>query len=206
MSLLVADLLALANSRTGRAETDNDKFLLPILHDLTIRGCFLEAEETVTLSSEDPSYAFSTFTNDFKSIKTVVIIDSDDDPSGPLQEISWTKYKERLAQTLSAGEPVEYCIYPGRINRVLYLSPKPNTTNYPYVKISGPIRHADSTSSISFPERFRELLVEGMAWQIERHYNPDSTKTAEHKGYYENELAKHFGDTPTVSRGRYSDI
>lgn len=205
MALLIADILSEANSRTGRAESSGDTFLKGILHDLSSRGLCLEAEETLALVTDDCDYAFSTFTNKFKRIKEVVILDSNSVPSMPLEEISWKRYKERLSENLSNGEPVEFCIYPTLLNEVLYLSPKPNATNYPYAKISGQLKHNDNTTII-FDEKYRELLIEGFCWKIETRYNVDGEKTKARFELYEIEIQKIFGSKNTISFGEYSDI
>ncbi len=205
MSLSAAEVLTQVNLRTGRAESDIDTQLKGILHDLSLRGLCLEAEETLTLTTDDCDYEFSAFTNKFKKIKTVVIVDSAGVPSKPLTKITWDQYKERLAGNLSAGEPGEFCIFPERVNEVLYLSPKPNATNYPYAKISGPLKHDDSTT-ISYDEKYRELLIEGCCYKVEAKYNIDSQKTKEHFALYENEISKMFGDSSTIRQSQYSDI
>jgi len=205
MTLLIADILSLANERTGRSESDINTFMKGILHDLSTRGLNLEAEETLTLVTDDFDYAFSTFTNKFKRIKNVVILDSSSVPSSPLTEISWKRYKERLSENLSNGEPIEFCIYPTLLNEVLYLSPKPNATNYPSAKISGDLKH-DDTTTIIFDEKYRELLIEGVCWKIESKYNVDGEKTKARLELYEIEIQKIFGSGKTISFGEYGDI
>src|SRR3990167_6891553 len=105
MTITAAELLAIGNERTGRSEsqTDVDKFIKSCVHDLTSRGINLEAKETVTLSTSDPSYLESAFTNAFKKIDAITIIDSDSNESEPLDEITWQRYKERVAQETSNG-------------------------------------------------------------------------------------------------------
>lgn len=205
MALLAAEILSEANLRTGRAESDVNIPLKGILHDLSTRGLCLEAEEILALVTNDCDYAFSTFINKFKRIKNVVILDSAGVPSNPLTKITWNQYKERLSANLSAGEPKEFCIYPERVNEILYLSPKPNATNYPSTKISGTIKH-DDTTTISYDEKYRELLIEGCCFKIEAKYNIDSPKTKAHFDLYENEIFKIFADTPTISVSQYNDI
>lgn len=205
MPITANEILTEANSRTGRAESSIDTFLKGVLHDLSTRGLSLEAEEEVNLTTDQPNYVFSGFTNKFNRIKQVVIIDSDDDPSDPLTEISWKRYKERLANTLSNGEPTEFCVYPTRGAKTLYLSRKPNAVNYPKMKISGTLRHGDTTT-ISYLEEYRELLIEGVCWKIESKYNVNGEKARARFELYENEINKLFGDQPTIGLSEYSDI
>src|SRR3990172_9275463 len=100
MSITAASLLSIGNERTGRNESqaDVDKFITSAVADLSTRGIALEAEETVTLTTSDPSYLESAFTNTFKKINAITIVDSDSNESDPLTEISWQRYKERGGQ------------------------------------------------------------------------------------------------------------
>lgn len=206
MAITVAEILSKANGRTGRAESDVNDYIKAILHDLAVRGLSLETEEAKTLTDSQANYVFTGFTAKFQHIKEVVIIDSNDIPSLPLTEITWKQYKERLEANLSATEPVEYCIYPKIGAKTLYLSPKPNATNYPSMKVSGTLRHDDSTTVSSYHEHYRELMIYGVCWKVEEYYNVGSNKAISWQGLYEAEITKIFGDLPTIGLGEYSDI
>jgi len=206
MAITVAEILSKANGRTARAESDVNDYIKAVLHDLATRGLALEAEESEALVTDQANYVFTLFANKFQHIKQVVIIDSSSVPSLPLTEITWKQYKERLESNASATEPVEYCIFPQRGAKTLYLWPKPNATNYPSVKVSGTLRHDDSTTVSSYHEQYRELMIYGVCWKIEEYYNVDSSKTKEWRGLYEGEITKMFGDLPTIGQSEYSDI
>ena len=149
--ITAAELLAQANLEAGRAETDIDWFVKEWVSDLTIQGVFLEGEESVVLVDEQPNYLESAFTNLFKKINAITIVDTDEEESDPLTEISWQRYKERVAQSVSPGKPREYC----RFNDTIFLWPKPDADLYPSMSVSGTVHHADSTT-IAYPDRFRK--------------------------------------------------
>jgi len=205
MALLVADILTAANSRTGRAESNINTFMRGVLHELSNRGLALSTEEAFTLTDEDYDIAFTEFTAKFNKIKVITITDSNDLPSDPLRKINWKQFKERLSQNLAAGEPVEYCIYPEFGAKTLYLSPKPDADNYPTANISGTLRH-DDTTTISYPEEYRELLISGVCWMIERKYKVDGPKAAARAGEFKAEILKMFSNVPTIGLSEYSDI
>lgn len=205
MALLIADILTAANSRTGRAESDIETFMNGVLHELSNRGLALSDEEAFGLTTDDYDILFSAMTKKFNKIKVITITNSSGVPSAPLREISWRTFKERLSGNLSSGEPYEYCIHPRFGAKTLYLSPKPNATNYPTANISGTLRHPDSTT-ISYPVEYRELLIVGICWMIERKYKSDGPKAKAHEGGFEAEILKMFGNVPTIGLSEYSDI
>ena len=204
MSITAASLLAIGNERTGRSESqaDVDKFITSAVADLSTRGIALEAEETVTLTTSDPSYLESAFTNPFKKIDAITIVDSDSNESDPLTEISWQRYKERVAQGTANDKPKEYA----RFAETIYIWPPPNATTYPSMKISGTIYHADSTT-ISFANRFRECLTQYVIAKIYEKYGI-SEKAKYHIALYADEFNKLLGDqnSKEISMVRYNDI
>ena len=205
MTITPAELLAIGNERTGRAETQAqvDKFIKSWVHDLTLRGVKLEAEESVTLVDEQPNYVESALTNKFKKIDVITILDTDGEENAPLDEISWQRYKERVAEGHAAGEPKEYA----RFNETVYLWPKPDTGTYPTAKISGTIYHADSTT-ISYSDRFRECASQFIIFKIHEKYGYASTKGKPHLDLYEHEVSKIISDQATKEKTfvRYNDV
>ena len=188
MSITATELRSIGNGRTGRAKTqdDIDVFVKSWVADLTTRGIVLEASEDLTLVDEQANYAESGLTNLFKEGLVITVLDTDDDESSPLLEISWNRYKERVGQAVTPGKPAEFV----RFNDTLYLWPKPDTDNYPTLRISGTIYHADSTT-ISYADRFRECGIQYIIYKIYESlgylYRP---KALAHFQSYESELNK----------------
>lgn len=206
MTITAAELLTISNERTGRSEAqaDVDKFIKSCVHDLTSRGIVLEAEETEALVTSQANYSeTSLLTNSFKKINAITILDSNSKESEPLEEISWQRYKERVAQETANDKPKEYA----RFNETIYIWPPPNATSYPSMKISGTIYHADSTT-ISFANRFRECMSQYVIAKIYEKYGMAETKGKIHMALYADEFNKLFGDqnSKEVSVQRYSDI
>ena len=201
--ITAAELLAQANLEAGRAETDIDWFVKEWVSDLTIQGVFLEGEESVVLVDEQPNYLESAFTNLFKKINAITIVDTDDGESDPLTEISWQRYKERVAQTVSPGKPREYC----RFNDTVFLWPKPDVDLYPSMNVSGTVHHADSTT-IAYPDRFRKCGLFYMIFRIYAKYGYAETKGVAPFKIYEIEVEKIKANQSTkrVSTVGYNDI
>src|SRR3990167_2145889 len=187
MTITAAELRTIGNERTGRSESqdDVDKFIKSGVTDLSTRGIALEAEETETLVDNTPNYAESGLSNSFKKINAITILDSDSNESAPLDEISWQRYKERVSQEIAKDKPREYA----RFNSTLYLWPPPNATNYPSMKVSGTIYHADSTT-ISFSDRFRECLTQFVIYKIYEKYGLGDSKGKLHMSLYADEFNK----------------
>lgn len=188
MSITAIEFRSIGNDRTGRAKSqaEIDVFVKSWVADLTTRGIVIEASEDVTLVNERAYYPESALTNAFKEAPVVTIIDSDDNESEPLSEISWHRYKERVAQGDNPGRPKEFV----RFDNTFYLWPVPNTDNYPTLRISGTIHHTDSTT-IVYANRFRECGIQYIIYKIWESfgylYRP---KASAHFQSYEFELDK----------------
>ena len=188
MSITAVELRSIGNGRTGRAKSQDEinVFVKSWVADLTTRGIVIEASEDVTLTDEQPNYVESGLTNAFKEAPVVTIIDSDSNESEPLCEISWHRYKERVAQGDNPGRPKEFV----RFNNTFYLWPAPDTDNYPTMRISGTIHHTDTTT-IVYADRFRECGIQYIIYKIWESlgylYRP---KASAHFQSYEFELDK----------------
>src|SRR3990167_1685406 len=205
MTITASESRTIGNERTGRSESQDDiyKFIKAAVHDLSSRGINLEAEETVTLVDSQSNYVESAFSNTFKKIDAITIIDSANTESAPLDEISWQRYKERVSQSISDDKPKEYA----RFNNTIFLWPPPEAADYPSIKISGSIYHEDSTT-ISFANRFREALTQYVIFKIYEKYGVGETKGKLHANLYNDEFNKLVGDqnSKEVSIQRYNDI
>ena len=188
MTITAAELRTIGNDRTGRvkSQADIDKFVKSWVADLTTRGIVLEATEDVTLVNEQANYIESAFTNLFKGNLVVTVLDTNSNESNPFLEISWDRYKQRVAQSVASGKPREFV----RFNDTFYLWPAPLIANYPTLRISGTIHHSDSTT-ISYPDRFRECGIQYIIYKIWESfgylYRP---KASAHFQSYEFELNK----------------
>lgn len=207
MSITAEELRTIGNAETGRSETQDqiDKYVKEWAHELTTKGIVLEAEEDITLVDEQPNYVEATYltTNTFKKISAITIVDTNDEESPPLEEISWQRYKERNAQSSTPTKPSEYA----RFNKTLFLWPPPDTDLYPTARVSGTIRHADSTT-ISYHERFRKCASMYIIFRIHMKYGYADTKGKPFFGLYENSREDLMSDQSTreVSVQRYNDI
>lgn len=104
MSITNTELRTIGNERTGRSKSqdDIDKFVKSWVADLSTRGIALEATEDETLVNEQANYVEATvFANAFKNNVVVTVINSSAKESEPLLEISWNRYKERLALSVA---------------------------------------------------------------------------------------------------------
>jgi len=205
MAIAVADILTAANGRTGRAESDVDTFMKGVLHELSSRGLALSDDEAFSLTTDDADILFTALTKKFNKIKIITIDDSNGVPSEPLRRINWDKYQVRLSENLSSSEPTEFCIHPPFGAKTLYLSPKPNATNYPTANISGTLIH-DDTTTINYPNEYRELLIAGVCWLIEAKYKIDGSKTVARFKAFEREISIMWGNVPTIGHVKYNDI
>ena len=205
MSILNTELRSIGNARTGRAKTqaEIDEYIKNWVNDLTLRGIFLEGEEEVNFVDEQPNYVESAFTNTYKRIVAITVEDTDGDESKPLLEISWPRYKERIAQGVDAGKPREYA----RFNDTIFVWPKPDADLYPLMNISGSIYHSDSTT-ISYPTRFRKCGIEYIIFSIYASFGYAETKGKPHWLLFETEVAKMLSDQSTKEKHsiRYTDI
>lgn len=204
MALTNTELLAIGNERTGRSESqvDVDKFVKSFVHDLSIRGVWVEGEETKALVDSTPDYAESGLANSYNKILAITILDTNSKESSPLEEISWKKYKERVAQAVSDGKPSEYC----RFKDTLYLWPQPDFALYPNMKVSGTIFHSDSTT-IAFNERFRECASQYIIMKIYEKFGM-TDKRKEYLATYrlERSALVSMQANQRISRQRYNDI
>jgi len=188
MSITAEELRTIGNERSGRSKSqaDIDKFIKSWVADLTIRGIILEATEDVDLEDEQPNYLESEFDNLFKNGLVVTVIDSNDNESKPLLEISWHRYKERVGSGDAPGKPREFTRFGGS----LYVWPKPDADQYPTLRLSGKIYHSDSTT-IVYADRFRECGIQYIIYKIYESLGYLHRETAQaHFRNYEFELQK----------------
>lgn len=206
MTITASELRTIGNERTGRSEAqaDIDKFVKSWVADLSSRGIVLEAEEELTFVDEQPNYVESGLTNLFKKIAAITVEDTDGNEEKPCMEISWQRYKERIAQYTQPGKPKEYA----RFNKTLFFWPPPKIANYPKANVSGTIHHADSTT-ISYADRFREAGAQYIIGKIQEKYlGPDHSKTKGHFALYDYEARKlkALQDNSEVNVVGYNDI
>ena len=206
MTITAEELRTIGNERTGRAESqaDIDKFIKSCVQDLTTRGIVLEAEEEETLVDEQPDYVeVDVLTNSFRKIDVITIEDTEENEGKPLIEISWQRYKERIAYSVSPGQPKEYA----RFNGILWLWPAPDTDSWPKMNVSGTIYHAASTT-ISFADRFKECLIQYVIFKIYEKYGLTETKGKAPASLFKDQFDILLGDqnTKEINVVRYNDI
>jgi hypothetical protein len=167
MAITSSEIRTDANGETSRSETQDqiDKYVKDGMSFLGNNGLVIEGEESISFVDEQPNYVESGFTNSYKKISVVVVVDSSGNDSEPLREIGWSRYKERVSIGSPKGEPKEYCRYADTV----FVWPKPNATTYPTMKLSGDIRHG-RTTTISFPDRYKEAILNYVIYRIFKKY------------------------------------
>lgn len=198
MTLTATDLDTLVNARTGRTGTHVEE-LKAILHDLALRGVHLLGETTQALTTGTRQYTTPTNTKRVRLINVLFGAVEQD----PLDEITWHEYKRRLSPAASNGKPTVFVVYNGSI----YLDPPPLTTDYPNMKITTELYHADSTT-ISYADRFRETLLRGMCYEVYLGLDLGATLGAPHQVAYETGVLRLLGAQSAERNGRtrYGDI
>jgi len=184
MALAIADLLTLVNEITGRSETSLVDELRNIVHDLEAETVFLEGEETFALTTSLETYALSALTNTYRRPIHLQPIDTDGDEHIELIEKSYQWFRDRLVYTAGDYRPTHFAIWDATIH--IWRTP---TSIYSNMKIWGRLLHTDDVATtISYPEKYRNLLVNGCAAEVFKRYGlVDSPKYLALKQLYENE-------------------
>ena len=157
MSITAANVYTVVNARTGRTG-DHEEELLAVLQDLAICGVNLWSETEQALTSGDRSY---TVPSNTKRVRAITLEDASGNELGTLDEITYEDYKNRLQPSASNGRPAVYAVF----NGVIYLDPPPLATSYANINIIAELYHAVLVSTISWPDRFKECIVEGVCWK-----------------------------------------
>lgn len=201
MTITSADLYTAVNARTGRTG-DHDTELKAILHDLAIRGVEIRAEDTQALTTGTRNYTVPTSA---KRVILIVPVDSSSLEGDPLTQKTWEEYKWLRSQNAGNGRPLYFTTE----NGVIYLDPPPNATTYPNMKITSVKYHADGVTTISWNDRMREALIEGVCWKVLLGLDLGGSNIgAPHKTEYELEIEKLLiaQSAEHKAQVRYSDI
>jgi hypothetical protein len=183
MALTLAALLTLVNEITGRAETDLTNFLRNVIHDLERDSVFLEATESITLTAGTRNYALSGLTYTYRKPFHLQPKDSTPLYYAELDEVSYEEYRDRLTNNAGNSQPRVFSVF----NESIYLDPPPSST-YATMDIWGPILHGDTMTTISYTEKFRNLLVNGCAFEVFKRYGlSDVQKAKDCLSLYESE-------------------
>lgn len=183
MALTAAEILAKANEISGRAETDLSPFLKNVIHDLERDTVFLERLDEITLIEGQRNYSIPSSTYVYRQPvhlqpkNTTQYFDE-------LEQISYQEYRERLKGGSGSSRPLVFAIF----NDVIYLDPPPLAATYTKLDIWGAVEHGDGVASILYPEKYRELLENGCAWQIFKKYGlTDEPKARDANSLYESQ-------------------
>lgn len=204
MPLTQAELLARANEISGRAETDVTEFLKNVIHDLENESVFLEYAEEITLVNGQRNYALSSLTRTYR-LPAHLQVRSGSEYFQELDQISYSEYRERLKSNPGNSKPRAFAIF----NDVIYLDPPPLATTYDKMDIWGVTEHGDSVATILYPVKFRDMLSNGIAWEIFKRYGlTDEQKARDAKMLYEDQKQK-FTIRKATSKHhfvRYTDL
>lgn len=181
MALTAADLLALVNRETGRSETDLTQFLRDTIHDMEADSIFLEADATFSLTTGDDTYPLSSTTltpatpalSIFRRPFHLQPRNSSSMLFDELVEVSKNELQDLRTYNSSNGRPEVFCVW----NDIIELWRPPSST-YTSMRIWAYLNHLDDVTSISYPEKFRRMLVAGCAWYVFLRYGLGETDKA----------------------------
>lgn len=165
MALTVAEILSGANKIAGRQETDLTEYIRNVIHDLENDSIFLDAAEEMNLVAGQRAYNLSDLDNEYRLPLKMQPKDTGGLYHEILSEISYDEYKDRLRTNSGNSRPLVFAIFGDKI----YLDPAP-LAFYSKMDIWGRKMHGDVVTTILYPEKYRELLVNGCAFQIGKRY------------------------------------
>lgn len=185
MAITPAQLLTLVNEICGRAETDLTQYLRNVIHDIEAESVFLEGETTFALVTGQDNYTISAAGLDlYRRPFHLQPLDASSVPENELIEKPYHWIRDYKQYTTGNGRPTHYAIWADTI----YIWRKPSAT-YTTMKVWGYLYHSDTVTSISYPEKFRKLLVAGCAWYVfERYGLTDEQKAKDQKAIYNDQL------------------
>jgi len=204
MALTQAEILAAANQLAARQETDITPFLRNVIHDLERDSIFLEGAEELTLVEGTREYPLSDLDNEYRLPLHLQPKDTGGLYHEMLEEISYDEYKDRLRTNSGNSRPLVFAIF----NESIYLDPAP-LAFYQKLDVWGKILHGDLVTSILYPERYRELLVNGCAFQIGKRYGlTDKQSIIDANNLYESQKASFIirKANSKSHRVRYQDL
>ena len=156
MSILKADILAFANSKLNRSETNIDIEIQTVLDDLADESLLIGSDITQSLADGTQSLNYPA---GIKELRTIVLSDANQSYP-PLEPMSWEDYKKAISYGGSNGRPESFAEYNGKY----YLYPQSDgvfTAAIDYYKY-----HANSVSSIEFADEFRNCIYFGVTAEI----------------------------------------
>lgn len=193
MSITPAQLLTLVNQETGRQESDLTQYLRDTIHEVESQSIFLEAEASFTLTTDDDEYPLSSTTLDpvspafslFRRPFHLQPVDSAGEEWEELTEVSKDELQRLRAYNANSSRPQNFCVW----NNVLQLWPKPSSS-YPSMKLWGTLYHSDDVTTISYPDKYRRMLVSGCSWYVFLRYGLGETEKAKiQKAVFDSELS-----------------
>lgn len=164
MAITAAQILVFVNNQLERSETSVDEEIIQVLNELSDAGLLLGVDTAGTLTVASPTMAFP---SDCKSPVTIVLNDGSVDlaPLKPLPG-GYARFRD-LMQSMNTGlygSPTHYAVF----NKVIYpyLPPGQSYT----VTLSYRKRHAQSATTISFGDEFRNAIYFGTTYYVALKY------------------------------------
>ena len=204
MALSLAEILAAANKISGFSETDVTDYLKNVIHDLERDSIFLESLEEITLVEGQRNYSLSSLTKTYRKPFHIQPKNSSQ-YFEELTEVSFEEYRDRLLSNSGSSRPLVFSVH----NEIIYLDPPPLAATYTKLDIWGKIEHGDSVETILYPEKYREMLSNGCAWQIFKRYGlTDEQKARDARDLYEDQKNKFIvrNSNSRHHKVRYNDL
>lgn len=153
MTITAAEVLSSAQTRTGRTDiTAIDNELEAVLLDLSHTFPFLEASASLTVTANAVNAALP---SGMRAVTAVA-----DSSSRKLLPITFSEYQQWVNQDSAAGSTMKrWAVF----NDYLYVHPKMATQQTLTIYYN---YETNSTTSIAFPDRFQEAIIEGVCFKM----------------------------------------